>query len=91
VRVSPDRDAAPIDWDSWIPLLADQPYDRRRLLGFQHTLESLGIPVKWDPFSPAETMLLKRGFFQPNSFTLAVPTDRIEEAQAALEESGLVQ
>jgi len=87
VRLHSARDATPIDWESWIPLLADQPYDRRRLLGFQHTLESLGIPVKWDPFSPAETLLLKRGFFQPNVFTLAVPTDRFEEAQAALEDS----
>lgn len=87
VRAQTDRDVTPIDWESWIPLLAEQPYDRRRLLGFQHTLESLGIPVKWDPFSPAETLLLKRGFFQPNVFTLAVPTDRLDEAQAALEDS----
>ena len=83
-RSLPARPATPIDWDSWIPLLAEQPYDRRRLLGFQHTLESLGIPVKWDPFSPAETLLLKQGFFHKDLFTLAVPNDRLDDAQDAL-------
>jgi len=86
VSAAPSLDTTPIDWDSWIPLLAEQPNDRRRLLGLQSALESIGIPVKWDPFSPAETPLLKQGFFHRDVFTLAVPDDRLDEAQHLVEE-----
>ena len=81
---SEDQDGD-IDWDSWMPVLIDQPYDRRRLLGLQFALQAAGIPVKWDPFSPAETSLLKHGFFTKNEFTLAVPSDRFDEAQNVIE------
>lgn len=86
VRSTSAQDAEPVDWDSWVPLLAEQPYDRGRLLGFQHALDALGIPVQWEPFPPAETPLLKRGFFHQDRFTLAVPEDRFDEARQAIQD-----
>jgi riboflavin kinase / FMN adenylyltransferase len=74
-----------VDWDSWVPALAEQPYDRRRLLGLQYALQAAGVPVMWDPYSPAEIDLLKRAFFARDEFTLAVPNDRLDEAQAVIE------
>jgi len=81
VRLQSEDEDGAIDWDSWMPVLIDQPYDRRRLLGLQFALQSVGIPVKWDPFSPARTGLLDRGFFKRPEFTLAVPSERFDEAQ----------
>ncbi len=87
VRLQAEDEDGDIDWDSWMPVLIDQPYDRRRLLGLQFALQSVGIPVKWDPFSPAKTGLLDRGFFKRPEFTLAVPGDRFDEAQNVIEQS----
>jgi len=85
VRLQAEEGDESIDWDTWTPVLVDQPYDRRRLLGLQFALQSVGIPVKWDPFSPAKTGLLDRGFFRRPEFTLAVPADRFDEAQGVIE------
>jgi len=85
VRAQPAHGAGDVDWDSWTPLLAEQPYDLDRLLGLQHALEAIGIPVKWDPFPPEETPLLKRGFFRSDRFTIAVPRDRLGEARLVIE------
>lgn len=81
VRLQSEDEEGDIDWDSWMPVLIDQPYDRRRLLGLQFALQSVGIQVKWDPYSPARTGLMDRGFFRRTEFTLAVPSDRFEDAQ----------
>lgn len=85
VRLQSEDEDGSIDWDSWMPVLIDQPLDRRRLLGLQFALQSVGIPVKWDPFSPGRTGPLDRGFFKRPEFTLAVPSDRFDEAQRVLE------
>ncbi len=84
VRLQAEDEDGDVDWDSWMPVLLDQPYDRRRLLGLQFALQSVGIPVKWDPYSPARTGLMDRGFFKRTEFTLAVPSDRFDEAQGVI-------
>jgi len=84
-RAQPAHGADEVDWDSWTPLLSDQPCDLARLLGFQLVLEAIGIPVRWDPFPPAEIPLLKRSFFRSDRFTIAVPHDRLDEARDLIE------
>jgi len=83
-RLQSQDEDGDIDWDSWMPVLIDQPYDRRRLLGLQFALQSVGIPVKWDPYSPGRTGFMDKGFFKRTEFTLAVPSDRFDEAQDVL-------
>ena len=85
VRAQPALGAGGVEWESWTPLLAEQPYDLDRLLGLQHALEAVGIPVRWDPFPPEETPLLKRSFFHSDRFTIAVPRDRLGEARRLIE------
>lgn len=84
-RTADPDESEPIDWDSWVPLLIDQPNDRTRLMGLEFALTAVGIPVKWDPYSPARAGALDRGFFRAPVFTLAVPADRFVEAQSVIE------